>query len=133
MQSLVSLLEHQSSSMSCTFIWPSMDVHPPIGLVYISDWKLQLAALRSGDWWLWFIETFRSLPIRLVAFGMPGHLDISMQQGCWLYCTLCEKKNKFFSQWLENVPNNCWAKVPLYCENDLKEAFPQCNLCKSLC
>ena len=130
-QSSVSLLEHPSSSMSCRFIWPSMDAHPPVGPVYIADWKLRLVTRWSGDWWLWFIETFRSLPIRLVASGAIGHLDVSMEQECWLYCTLCEKKSKYFSQWLENVPYNCWATVPLYCKNDLNELFSQHNLCKS--
>ena len=56
----------------------SMDACPPVGPVYIPDWKLRLATLRSGDWLLWFIETFRSPPIRSVAFGTPGHLDVSM-------------------------------------------------------
>ena len=90
------LLEHSSSSMRFRFIWPSMDACPPVGPVYIADWKLQLATLGSGDWWLWFIETFRSPPIRLVAFSMPGHLDFSMKQGwCWHYCNFYEKKKVF--------------------------------------
>ena len=95
-QTPASLLEHPSFSMRFRFIWPSMNACPPVGPVYIADWKLQLATLRSGDWWLWFIETFRPPPIRLVAFSMPGHLYFSMKQGwCWHYCNFYEKKKVF--------------------------------------
>ena len=75
---VILLEEHPSSCMSCRFIWLSMDAHPTIGLVNIVDWKLRMATLWSGNWWIWFIETFRSAPIWLVAFDMPGHFDVSL-------------------------------------------------------
>ena len=39
------------------------------------------------------------------------------------FIALSMKKNQRFSQWLENVPNNCWATVPLYRKNDLNKNF----------
>ena len=96
MQLPVSLLEHSNSSMRCRFIWPSMDACPPIGPEYITDWKLQQATLWSGDWWLLFTETIRSLLIQSVAFGTQGHLGASMSQRCWLYCIFYKKKTKSF-------------------------------------
>ena len=62
--------------------------------VYIVDWKLWLATLWSGDWWLWFIEAFRLLSIQSVASVCQGIWKLACNKGVGFIALSMIRKTK---------------------------------------